>query len=154
MKIRELLVDRYAVLRNLSPRSVVLFSQSIDRLRDFLEREPELSDFDDLTISRFLRWRSTTPHAGRLASAATVQKDKAHISSLWNFAARKRMAPDMQFPDLPRIKVPRKQYLFALISLLVDCRTTSHPHNLLRAANIDGRKSLVIFRVLVAKISV
>jgi integrase len=122
MKLRELLIDRYAVLRNLSPRSVVLFSQSIDRLRDFLGREPELSDFDDLTISKFLRWRSTTPHCGRLASAATVQKDKAHISSLWNFAARKRMAPDMQFPDLPRIKVPRKPprgYSVAEVSAMV-----------------------------------
>ena len=108
MTLRELLTERYAVLRNLKDRTVVLFGHSIDRLRDFLGREPELTDLDDLTISKFLRWRAVTPHKGKLASPASVAKDKAHLSSLWNFAARKRMLPDLQFPDLPRLKVPKK----------------------------------------------
>lgn len=108
MLLRELLVERYAVLRNLKDRSVVLFGNSIDRFADFLGREPELTDLDDLTVAKFLRWRAVTPHKGRIASPASVAKDKAHISSLWNFAARKRLLPDLQFPDLPRLKVPKK----------------------------------------------
>lgn len=106
MTIRELLIQRYAPLHNLSDRSVVLFGHSIDRLRDHLEREPTIADFDDLTIAKFLRWRAVTPHRGKVCSAASVAKDKAHLSALWNFAARKRIAAE--FPDLPRLKVPTR----------------------------------------------
>jgi integrase len=104
--IRELLNDRYAPLHNLSARSVVLFGHSLDRLRDFLGREPLVSDFDDLVIARFLRWRAVTPHRGKVCSPASVAKDKAHVTALWNFAARKRLAAE--FPDLPRLRVPTR----------------------------------------------
>lgn len=106
MTIRDFLVDRYAVLHNLKPRSVTLFSSTIDRFRDFLQREPELSDFDDLQVAKFLRWRAVTPHRGIIVSPASVAKDKAHLVSLWNAAARKRLVE--HFPDLPRgiVKVP------------------------------------------------
>ena len=106
MTIREFLIDRYSVLHNLKPRSVVLFSQTIDRFRDFLGREPELTDFDDLQVAKYLRWRAVTPHRGMIVTAATVRKDMAHLVSLWNAAARKRMVEN--FPDLPRgiVKVP------------------------------------------------
>lgn len=106
MLIRELLVERYAPLHNLSARSVVLFGMSIDRLRDHLGREPEITDFDDLVIAKFLRWRAVTPHRGKICSPASVAKDKAHLSALWNFAARKRLAAE--FPDLPRLRVPTR----------------------------------------------
>lgn len=108
MNVREFLLDRYAVLHNLKPRTVELFGHSIDRLGEFLGREPLLSDFDDLTVSRFLRWRASTPHRGRLPAPATVRKDMAHLVSLWNAAARKRLVE--AFPDLPRniVKVPHK----------------------------------------------
>jgi integrase len=106
MTIRELLNDRYAPLHNLSARSVVLFGQSIDRLRDHLEREPELSDFTDLAMAKFLRWRATTPHRGRIASPASVAKDKAHLASLASHAAKKRLIPE--FVEWPRIRVPTK----------------------------------------------
>jgi len=108
MLLREFLHDRYAVLHNLSPRTVVLFTHSVDRFRDFLGREPDLADFDDLTISKFLRWRAVTPHRGRICAPASVAKDKAHLVSLWNAAARKRLVE--VFPDLPRniVKVPRR----------------------------------------------
>lgn len=109
MTLREYLIDRYAVLHNLKPRTVVLFGHSIDRFRDFLGREPELSDLDDLQVSRFLRWRAVTPHRGRVCSPASVRKDMAHLVSLWNAAARKKLVD--QFPDLPRniVRVPHHQ---------------------------------------------
>lgn len=108
MTLREYLIDRYAVLHNLKPRTVVLFGHSIDRFRDFLGREPELADLDDLQVSKFLRWRAATPHRGKVCSPASVRKDMAHICSLWNAAARKKLVE--QFPDLPRniVRVPHK----------------------------------------------
>jgi integrase len=127
MKIRELLHERYAPLHNLSARSVVLFGHSIDRLKDFLQREPETTDFDDLVIAKFLRWRAVTPHRGKICSPASVAKDKAHLSALWNFAARKRIAAE--FPDLPRLKVPTRPprgYTVAEVSSLVRAARTAH----------------------------
>ena len=108
MTLREFLNDRYVILHNLKPRTVILFNHSVDRFRDFLKREPELSDLDDLKVSTFLRWRAVTPHRGRICSAASVAKDKAHIVSLWNAAAKRRVVD--QFPDLPRnlVRVPHR----------------------------------------------
>lgn len=108
MTLREYLIDQYAVLHNLKPRSVVLFGHSLDRFRDFLGREPELADLDDLVVGRFLRWRATTPHRGRVCSPASVAKDKAHVVSLWNALARKKVVDT--FPDLPRgiVRVPHR----------------------------------------------
>lgn len=108
MTIREFLNDRYAVLHNLKPRSVELYTCSIDRFRDFLGREPDLSDFDDLQVSKFLRWRTVTPHRGLVAAPATVAKDKCHLLGLWNAAARKRLVE--HFPDLARniVRVPHR----------------------------------------------
>ena len=64
--------------------------QTLDRWRDQLGHEPTVDDLDDLAVSRFVRWRATTPHRGRLASPATTRKDLAHCVSLWNYLARKR----------------------------------------------------------------
>ncbi len=106
MNLRDFLRDRYAVLHNLKPKTVVLFGHSVDRFRDFLGREPELADLNDLEVSKFLRWRAVTPHRGRICSPASVAKDKAHLVSLWNAAAKRRLVE--QFPDLPRnlVRVP------------------------------------------------
>jgi integrase len=106
MSLRELLVDRYAPLRGLGDRSVELFSQSIDRLEEFLGRPATVADFTDLTMAKFLRWRSTTPCKGRIPAPATVGKDRAHLASLANLAARKRIIAE--FVDFPRLKVPKK----------------------------------------------
>jgi integrase len=125
MIIRDLMTERYAPLHNLSPRSVQLFNHSIDRLKDFLEREPVVADFDDLTIAKFLRWRAATPHRGKICSPASVAKDKAHLSALWNFAARKRIAAE--FPDLPRLKVPTRPpraYTVAEVSAIIRATKT------------------------------
>lgn len=106
MTIRELLVERYAPLRGLCDRSVVLFGHSIDRLEQFLGREAVLADFNDLGMARFLRWRSQTACGSRMPSPATVAKDRAHLVALANHAARKRLIPE--FVDFPRLKVPKK----------------------------------------------
>jgi len=106
MTLRELLVERYAPLRNLSDRSVVLFGSSIDRLRDHLGREPTLDDLTDLGMAKFLRWRAATPHRGKVPSPASVAKDKAHLASLGNYAFKKKLIE--QCVEWPRIRVPMK----------------------------------------------
>lgn len=106
MTIRELLNDRYAVLKGLRDRTVHMINESIDRLEEFLGREATLEDFTDLQMAKFLRWRATVPRKGRLASPATVAKDKSHLSSLASLAARKRLIPE--FIDFPRLKVPTR----------------------------------------------
>ena len=109
MILREFLLERYAILHNLKQRSVELYEFTIDRFRDFLGREPELSDLEDLVVSKFLRWRAVTPHKGKIARPASVQKDKCQLLGLWNAAARKRLVE--HFPDLARniVRVPHRQ---------------------------------------------
>jgi len=114
LSLREVLETRYAVLHNLSDRTVKIMGQSLDRFREQLGHEPTADDLDDLSVSRFVRWRSSTPHRGRLPSPATVRKDLAHVMSLANYLARKRATRSdgtvVDFLDLPRnlIRVPQR----------------------------------------------
>ena len=106
MTMREFLLERYAPLRGLSDRSIELFGETIDRVQEFLGREPVLEDFTDLAMAKYLRWRSITPCRGRIPAPATVAKDRCHLVALANLAARKRLIPE--FVDFPRLKVPKK----------------------------------------------
>ena len=99
------LFERYADLRNLSPKTAALYSMLLERLRAFLGHEPTVADLDDLAVSRYLRWRATAAWKGRPVRPASVQKDKVMLQAVWNLAARKRWAKD--FPELPRIKVAK-----------------------------------------------
>jgi integrase len=104
MTLRELL-ERYRDLRNLSGKTASLYDQLLDRLEAFLGHQATVDDLDDLVISRYLRERATHSWAGKPIRPASVQKDKVMLSAVWNYAARKRWAAD--FPELPRIKVPK-----------------------------------------------
>jgi integrase len=101
----EELFERYGDLRNLDPKSMVLYAMLLDRLRAFLGHEPTTADLDDLTISRYLRHRATHTHRGKPIRPASVQKDKVMLQAVWNLAARKRWVAE--FPELPRIKVAK-----------------------------------------------
>lgn len=104
MTVRELLLNRYAPLHQLTPRSIVIYQNTIDHWERFLGREPLTSDFDDLEVARFLQSRShAKKRGGKTISANTVAKDKAQISALWSFAAKKRLVE--QFPSLPRTRL-------------------------------------------------
>lgn len=112
MTLQELL-DRYAVLNNLSDRTIELYGCTLDRFRDFLRAEsgdpakiPTTADLDDMVVSKFLRWRAKTPHRGRIPKPASVLKDRTQLVALWNFAARKRLAAE--FPALARMRVPKR----------------------------------------------
>jgi len=119
MKLRALLHDRYAVLRDLAPITVKKFDFTLDRFREFIaatfperaDPEPTLSDLEDLVVMRFLRWRSETVHHGRKPSPQTLRKDRACILALATFAAKKRLhaTPDarpMEFLELKSRPAP------------------------------------------------
>jgi len=99
------LFERYGDLRNLDPKSMVLYAMLLNRLRAFLGHEPTTADLDDLTISRYLRHRATHLYRGQPIRPASVQKDKVMLQAVWNLAARKRWVSE--FPELPRIKVAK-----------------------------------------------
>lgn len=113
MLLRDLLKDRIAPLKNLCDRSVAMYESTLDRLRDHLGHEPTIDDLDDLTIAKFLRWRATTVHYAKrgLISPASLAKDSAHIRTLWNWCAKKRMKRAngelLEFPDYARPRVPK-----------------------------------------------
>lgn len=115
MLLRTLLHDRYAILKNLSERSVEVYSITLLWFDRFLatreSRAPgpaSLDDLDDLAVASFLRWRATQIVRGRRVSPATVAKDRVQLLALWTFAAKKRMktiaGEPVDFPSLPQAK--------------------------------------------------
>jgi integrase len=112
MTLRDLLVDRIAPLRQYCERTIEMYGQTLDRLRDFLGHEPTLDDLDDLIASKWIRWRATTPHGlKRPVSPASVAKDSAHFRTMWTWCAKKRLkksdGTEVEFPDYQRPRVPK-----------------------------------------------
>lgn len=112
MLLRSLLTDQVAVLKNLSERTVTLYGETLDRFRDHLGHEATLDDLTDLTVAKFLRWRAQQSNKRNgLLSPASVAKDSAHLRTLWNWCARKRMKRAngdlLEFPDYARPRVPK-----------------------------------------------
>lgn len=105
MTLREIL-GRYAILQNLSDRTVELYGHTLDRFAEHLGHEPTLDDIDDLVVAGFLRWRAATPRKRGKPSAASVAKDKSQLTALANWAAKKRLkrsdGKDVEFLSLPR----------------------------------------------------
>lgn len=107
MTLREIL-SRYAILQNLSDRTVLLYGHTLDRFAEHLGHEPTLDDIDDLVVAGFLRWRANTPRKRGRPSAASVAKDKSQLTALANWAAKKRLkrsdGKDVEFLSLPRTR--------------------------------------------------
>lgn len=107
MTLRDVL-SKYAILQNLSDRTVVLYGHTLDRFRDHLGHEPTLDDLEDLVVAGFLRWRAVTPHRRPKVSAASVAKDKSQLTAIANWAAKKRLkrsnGEPVEFLSLPRTR--------------------------------------------------
>jgi integrase len=107
MTLRDVL-NRYAILQNLTDRTVVLYGHTLDRFAEHLGHEPCIDDIDDLVVAGFLRWRAATPRRRGKPSAASVAKDKSQLTALANWAAKKRMkrldGTDVEFLSLPRMR--------------------------------------------------
>jgi hypothetical protein len=67
MTLRDLLVNRIAPLRQYCDRTIEMYGQTLDRLRDFLGHEPTLDDLDDL--DRFEVDSLASHHAARPQAA-------------------------------------------------------------------------------------
>ena len=92
MRIRDVLLERYAPLNQLSARTVQLYGHTIDRFEEFLGRPAELTDLDDLVVSRFIQHRLNDPR--RPVRRATVLKDRVQLLAIANYCAKKRLIPE------------------------------------------------------------
>jgi len=104
MLLRQLLTDRYAPVRGLCARSIVIYSHTIDRFRDFLGREPTVADLEEDLISSFVTWRRRTIHSERrgLPRPATVRKDRDQLLALAKYAFHKRLIHE--FPEVKSVR--------------------------------------------------
>lgn len=137
MSVRDFLVTRYAPFRELDPKTIHSYLLTVDRFRDYLGREPVIADLTNDNVAAFLHWRSTQVRNGKTLSVRTTNKDAKVLTSVWEFAARRRELPDMEFPLLKRRKPPERivyAYSAADIQrLLIAC--------LRKRGKIDGRPS-------------
>jgi len=119
------ILDRYAVLMNLSERSVVLYRHSIDKFGEFLEHEPTLADLDDFTVAKFLRWRATNTRGNKPISPESVAKDRSQLLALWNWSCRKKIHAG-EWPALARQKrihrTPRAYTQIDIAKLILTAR--------------------------------
>jgi integrase len=105
MLLRQLLIERYAPVKGLSDRTVAIYGSTLDRFRDFLKREPEVTDLEEDMISAFLSWRAKTVHSATrgLPSPGTLAKDRTQLLCLALYAFRKRL-----IAEFPIVKPIRK----------------------------------------------
>lgn len=122
MTIRQLLLERYAPLYQLSPRTVTLYGHTLDRFRDFLGREAELTDLEDVVISRFLAHRLEDP--ARPVRRTTVLKDRVQLLAVANYAAKKRLIPEFVTlkPMRAAGRLPEAYSVDDVAALLSTCR--------------------------------
>ena len=92
MKLRDVLLERYAPLYQLAPRTIVLYGHTLDRFAEYLGREPVLEDLDDIVVSKFLAHRLSDPK--RPVRRTTVLKDRVQLCAIAAFCAKKRMIPE------------------------------------------------------------
>lgn len=112
--LRAVLLDRIAPLKDLHEKTVALYCGSLDRFAEYLGHEPTVDDLDDLVLAKFLRWRAENcrrRHGTKPLSKASLAKDSAHLRSVWNWCAKKRLKKSngdlLEFPDYKRPSVPR-----------------------------------------------
>ena len=112
--LRTLVVTKIAPLKDLHEKTVSLYTASLDRFAEYLGREPVIDDLEDLVVATFLRWRSENCRrlwGKKPLSRASLAKDSAHLRSIWNWCAKKRMKKSngdlLEFPDYKRPTVPR-----------------------------------------------
>jgi integrase len=100
MRLLQVLHDFYAPLTGVSDRTITLYSYTLRAWGEVLGRPPETTDLEELSVARFLALRVRT------MSAATAAKDKAQVTAIWGFCARRKMCET--WPQTPRIIVPER----------------------------------------------
>jgi integrase len=101
MTITTLLIDQYAPLRGIDPRTIELYGYTIKAWGEFLGHSPTLDDLsDELAIARFLAHRLT------VRSVATAAKDRSQVRALAEFAYRRGLIK--AWPTIRTIRVPER----------------------------------------------
>jgi len=102
MLLREFLDEVYVPrrLRDASENTIRLYGHTLTSFGRFLGRPATLSDFDDITLSRYLVQRR------RVCSPYTAEKDRNQLLALWRYANRLNLVST--WPDVPPVKLPRK----------------------------------------------
>lgn len=100
MTLNALLTDLYAPLRGVSRRTIAIYGFTLRAWAEFLGRQPEVGDLEELAVARFLAHRLNE------RSVATAAKDRTQIRALWEFAARRGLTD--KWPQLRRIRVPER----------------------------------------------
>lgn len=107
MLLHDLLANRYAPAKALSPRTVTIYSQSIRLLEEFLGRPAVVDDLHEDTVIAFLRWKEQTPNPQRGPNRpATIAKHRTQLLSLADYAFRKRLLAES--PVVKPIRVPKR----------------------------------------------
>lgn len=106
-------------LRARSPRTKYLYVSTINSFEKFLERKALVSDFNDVTVNKYLTW-----HRERGHTPATCNKERHNILAMWRFAYRKKILED--WPDVRSEPVPKRTPLAwtqkEIESLFMACR--------------------------------
>lgn len=109
-------------LLNREPKTKCGYRTSIKHLEEFLGRDANVEDLNDLIISQ---------HLGRMiekgASLGTVSKERTHLTAMANFAAKKRLLTE--FVDIAPIRVPER---------IPECWTHDELARLIKACRTAG----------------
>mgnify|MGYP003343505192 CR=1 FL=1 len=137
MTLHDLLVDYYAPLRAISPRTQKLYEYTIRSFGESLGRPAETGDLEELRVARFLAARV------REQSPGTAAKDRAQLRALWEFAARRKIVDT--WPQVPRIIVPERvpeAWLSGELQRLLDAARDE-------PGTICGFPSAAVFRAMI-----
>ena len=91
-------------LRGRASRTKQLYVTTLRNFEKFLNREPELSDLSDETVSRYLSWFRSLPR-----SPLSVNKERNNLLAIWRFGCRKRridLWPDVE-PEIEPERIPQ-----------------------------------------------
>lgn len=117
----DFLMDEYAPIHQIGERTVTLYRHTIAMFSRFLGHEATYDDLNDLTVSRFLRWRAET------VKKTSVLKDRTQLLAMSNHLAKKRKIPE--FLVLPPMRAPGRIprcYLMEEVASLLDAASRYH----------------------------
>ena len=102
MLLSKLFVDVYLPHKpSTSTRTKTLYHSTLRKFGQYLGKPPEVSDFDDVTVGKFL---IACLESGN--SPATCNKERAHLVAIWRFANAKGIV-DVG-PTVQRLKEPER----------------------------------------------
>lgn len=106
-------------LRSSSENTVRLYRYSVRKYGTYLTRPAELTDLNDLSVSRYLQ-----DLGKQNLSPYTVDKERSQLLAIWNFAAKKKYVSDFPFVDRDRLpeRIPQAWMKDDLTKLVASCK--------------------------------